>query len=153
MKNTVIVSILSAALLSASSVFAADCPDFTGTFQLASDPTEVTLTVTQDKCDSVTFSYLYPANGEQLGKTYPLDNVRRETYEDQTIIVYETSGIQNNALVNLVEDYDKASATTATATSSMTIDSSGNLNSVDDSYDATGKLVQSQDNYFTRVAK
>jgi hypothetical protein len=146
------ILLISATLLSASSIYAADCPSFAGTFQLASDPSSLTLTLTQDKCDSVTFSYVY-ANGETLGKTYPMDNVRRQTYEDKNVIVYETSGVKDNALENLVEDFDKASQQTSTAVSSTTIDDKGNLDNKDNYYDPTGKLTQSQDIYFVRVAK
>jgi hypothetical protein len=82
-----------------------------------------------------------------------MDNVRRQTYEDKNLIVYETSGVKDNALVNLVEDFEKATSQTSTAVSSTTIDDKGNLDTKDNYYDPTGKLTQSQDVYFVRVAK
>jgi carbonic anhydrase len=147
-----LIVLFGATLLSASSIYAADCPNFAGTYQLASDPSSLTLTLTQDQCNTVTFNYVY-ANGENLGKTYPMDNVRRQTYEDKNVIVYETSGVKDNALENLVEDFEKATAQTSTAVSTTTIDDKGNLDNKDNYYDPTGKLTQSQDIYFVRVAK
>jgi hypothetical protein len=152
MKKLITTAIAALLFTSSSAVFAADCPDFTGTFQLSTDST-VTLTLTQDQCNTVTFSYFYSSNGETLGKVYPLDNVRRQTFEDKDLIVYETSGVKDEALVNLVEDFDKASATTTTATSASTIDSKGNLDNKDVYYDVNGKVTESQDNYFVRVAQ
>jgi hypothetical protein len=152
MKNSIIASIV-LLLVSSSVALASDCPNFAGVYQLASDPSELTLTLTQDKCNTVTFSYVYSATGESIGKVYPLDNVRRQTYEDKDLIVYETSGIKDGALFNLVEDFDKASAKTSTATSSTTVDAKGNLDNKDVYYDVNGQVTQNQDNYFTRVAK
>ncbi len=147
MKNLIVAV---AFFASTGAYASAGCPNFAGKYQLQDPTTQVTLTVTQTACTSVETDYLEP-NGEILGKVYPLDNVRRQTYQDATLIVYETSGMNGNALQNLVEDFYSANNETVTAVSQFYLDANNNLVATDQYYDQNGKLYQSDSHQYNRV--
>ena len=143
--------ILAAAIFASTGAYAsAGCPNFVGKFQLQDSTQPVVLNATQVGCTSVELDYTEP-NGEILGKVYPLDNVRRQTYQDATMIMYETSGMNGNALQNLVEEFYIATNETITAVSQFYLDANNNLIATDQYYDQNGKLYHSESNQYNRV--
>jgi hypothetical protein len=137
--------------LLSSSAFASTCTDFSGAYQYAPNPTELTLTVTQDACKSVTFNYLYPGNGETMARTFVTNGKRRMTNEDQNQIIYETAKMVGSQMTNLVEFYEKATNQTTTATSTFDLDANDDLNSIDVYYDVTGKQTSTDTNDFSKA--
>jgi len=144
------ISSMSLALLFSSSAFAKSCAKFSGVFQLIDNPSELTLTITQDKCKSVTFSYDYSGNGETLGKTYPTNGKRTQTYEDKDLVVFETAGMQGDELSNIVEDIEKDTGKTLKAVSHFTIDPTGKLTSEVDYYNYDGQIYKTTTDGFER---
>jgi hypothetical protein len=151
--KTLLPSIAVLTLMASSSAFAASCPNFSGFFNLVSDSVTLNVTVTQQKCATVSFSYYRADIGQTFEKTYTIDGVRRQTAKDQNLVVYETASIKDNALINLVEFFDVPSSTTTTANASFKLDSSNNLDNENDFYDVKGKLTQTTEENFIRQSQ
>jgi hypothetical protein len=136
--------------VASSAAFADGCPNFNGTYQLELNPNELTLTVTQQDCKSVEFDYTFTSNGQTIGKTYPLDGQRRQTYEDKDVIVYETAGFTGDELMNVVEDDYKATGKTIKAVAHFQLNASGELINENDSYDENDQIAKKQTQVFKR---
>jgi hypothetical protein len=137
-------------LLISSLALADSCTQFGGTYQLADNPSELLLTVDQNDCISVSFTYDFLSNGETFEKTYVADGKRRKTEEDAQTIIYETAMMQEGELLNTVEQIDKATQKTLKAVSHFKFDDTGSLLAEVDYYNYAGQIYKSNTDNFKK---
>ena len=140
---------LLAIVFSTSAAFAS-CPNFNGNFKYVSETTKMKLVAKQTKCKSLDFTYNY-ANGQVLGKIYALDGVRRNTFENNELVVYESAAFVDGYIRATVEDYYKATKITKSALVYYRIDDKGDLVSQVDYINEHGTITKTTLAQFTRI--
>lgn len=136
-------------VLSATSSFA-NCVNLAGNYTLDDPKSVVLLTITQDQCETIEFTFLNLTSNSTLAKIYKLDNVTTLTNETDELKVFESSSIDGRELLAKVEFFYKAKNQSTTALSHFTLDENTDLHGEYDYFDYARKPYYQQLVHFIR---
>jgi hypothetical protein len=143
------LGILIALTLTGTSSFAS-CVNLAGNYTLDDPKAVVLVTIAQDQCKTIGFTFSNLTSNSTLGKVYTMDNITTLTNETDELKVFESSSIDDHELLAKVEFFYKAKNKSTTAISHFVLDANTDLRGEYDYYDYVGKPYHQQLIHFIR---
>lgn len=140
-------------VLTSGSLFAAECPDFSGNYVLTeANGTNTWLHILQDECSRLSMSFDY--NHQFLvTRTLVFDGVKHLVFSSSEVLSYETDTINKDEINFETEDEYLREKKRYTSRGKMLIDSEGSLLEAVESFDHNGKLLKATESTYMRIKK
>ena len=145
----ILLSLLAAFALTAGS-HAQACTDFSGQYVNSEEGMTIDLTIAQSGCASAEITVAIEELGEKETSEMIFDGVMRTTYEDEEVLVRESSQMVGAELHGRMELTDKIEGETYLSTDRIMLDSASNLVLESVQYDDEGQPDASRSVTFTR---